>query len=93
MIRMDKWQKMADKVFEAQNNRKYWGEVEAQLKSELIEYSGSQPFEGKTYKLDWIERLGSVQYKNIPELKTIDLDQYRGASSVMWKLVKKVELL
>jgi hypothetical protein len=35
----------------------------------------------------------AVQYKNIPELNTIDLDAYRAPKVITWKLVKKVELL
>jgi len=31
-----------------------------------------------------IERKGSVQYKNIPELKDVDLDQYRGKPTKSW---------
>lgn len=31
-----------------------------------------------------IERKGSVQYKNIPELKDVDLEQYRGKSTSTW---------
>lgn len=31
-------------------------------------------------------RAGSVNYKNIPELKGVNLDKYRGAGSVFWKM-------
>ena len=41
-------------------------------------------FDGYTYKR--IERQGNVQYKLIPELQTIDLDQYRSDIIVSWKL-------
>lgn len=37
-------------------------------------------------KLSLVERKGSVQYKKIPELQGVDLEQYRGKSTTYWKL-------
>lgn len=37
-------------------------------------------------KLTKVSRIGSVQYAKIPELKGLDLDQYRGNPSTYWKL-------
>ena len=42
-------------------------------------------FNGYTYTIN--ERIGSVKYKDIPELEGLDLDQYRGNPVITWKLV------
>ena len=34
-------------------------------------------------------RLGNVQYKEIPELKSLDLEPYRGKEIESWKLERK----
>jgi len=31
-----------------------------------------------------IERKGSIQYKSIPELQNVDLEQYRGKATKSW---------
>lgn len=46
---------------------------------------GHPRLRGPGIKMIKISREGNVQYKNIPELKGIDLDSYRGASTTYWK--------
>lgn len=47
----------------------------------LLGQNNAVKLENDEISIQWIERQGSVQYKNIPELKNVDLDAYRGKSS------------
>lgn len=73
-------------LLDIQQKIKYLKEQERKAAETLREICGndSQEFEG--YKYQRIERLGSIQYKDIPELKSIDLEQYRGNPVTSWKL-------
>lgn len=56
------------------------------LKQKLIELSENTSTRGGEFIFECIERKRSVQYKLIPELKTIDLEQYRSSMQRLWKL-------
>ena len=58
------------------------------LKANLDELSGYQNAIGGGYIITAVERSGSVDYKDIPELQGMDLDQYRRASSMTYVLKK-----
>jgi putative phage-type endonuclease len=51
------------------------------LAASILELSGATRLENEQVTIAYQERAGSVQYKNIPELKGIDLEQYRGKPS------------
>lgn len=73
-----------------------WKEKQAALKlaekeaevaqTELITACGNQSYEGKGVKVAEIERVGSVDFKAIPELKAVDLEQYRKPGSKYFKI-------
>ena len=50
---------------------------------ELSEFKDSS---GGGYEFKEINRIGTIQYKNIPELKDLDLSAYRTEDSSFWKL-------
>ena len=50
---------------------------EESLTKELRALCGDSSFHCDGYYLSVEERLGSIQYKDIPELKTVNLDEYR----------------
>lgn len=65
------------------------GNAEARKKevlAELVKLSKERNAVIHGRKLTKVERKGNVQYAKIPELKGIDLEPYRGASSSFWKL-------
>ncbi len=45
-----------------------------------------EPCSGAGLSVSRAERKGSVNYKKIPELKGVDLDAYRGESTVVWSI-------
>lgn len=54
--------------------------------AELIDACGNQAYEGKGIKLAEIERKGSVDYAAIPELRSVNLEQYRKKPSTYFKI-------
>ncbi len=57
-----------------------------EILNELVEIAEGKNAEFGGRKLTRVERVGSVNYKNIPELKGLDLNQYRGAGTSYWRL-------
>lgn len=58
----------------------------AEIKEELIVKAGNQNTIGAGLKLQKVIRKGNPKYSAIPELKVIDLDQYRGDPVSYWKI-------
>lgn len=54
------------------------------LLSELVERCGERDSEINGHKLTKVVRKGNVAYAKIPELKGVDLEQYRGNASEYW---------
>lgn len=51
---------------------------------DLVKMRGTDAIQGLSVRE--IERKGTIQYAKIPELKEIDLEQYRGKSTKFWKV-------
>lgn len=65
-------------------------ELEAEkelVRNELIEMSEGQSSCGEGIKLIKTSVKGRVDYESIPELKTVNLDQYRKPNSFTWKIL------
>lgn len=60
--------------------------IKKDLLAEITERCGERDSSINGHKLTKVERKGSVNYKDIPELKGVDLESYRKASSSFWKL-------
>jgi putative phage-type endonuclease len=60
--------------------------VEDDIESLLINKVGERNAKIGKYKFKKVIRRGSVQYDQIEALKALDLDQYRKAPSISWKL-------
>lgn len=68
-------------------NKRMIKEQELQLKQmeqQLLELTGGQDCICGSLKITKCERKGSIEYDKIPELKVVDLEQYRKASSQFW---------
>ena len=61
-------------------------ENEVKLRAAVIEGSGGQSCFGKLIKATKFTEKGRVNYNSIPELKGINLDQFRGGSTERWRL-------
>ena len=82
-----------DQVLRFVNIRKQNDEKIKELKSEnekvtkqLIELANGNSIEGEGFKFSQYEKPGSVQYAQIPELSSVDLEQYRKPAITCWKL-------
>lgn len=58
-------------------------------KEKLIQMNDFKSCKGNGIKLSSYLRKGSVEYSRIPEIKNIDLEQYRKPSSLCWKVGKE----
>ena len=81
-----RWVKKATELKLVQQSRKEIEESEKQLLAELKDLSGFEPSKGGQFRFDYVMRKGSVEYKNIPELKNVDLEAYRKEEVQVWKL-------
>lgn len=61
-------------------------EKEEELRNVLIELSGNLSSKGAGLKLSKVIKRGLVDYKAIPELLNVNLDQYRKAPTECWRL-------
>lgn len=57
-----------------------------QITQELIQIGGGQSFKGDGYKFLKVPRKGTVDYKNVPVLSEIDLEEYRKPTTFSWQL-------
>jgi len=65
---------------------KHLQEKEEELRNALIELSGNLSSQGAGLKLSKVIKRGLVDYKAIPELLNVNLDQYRKAPTECWRL-------
>ncbi len=76
-------------AMEWENNNKKMKELEEMDKlhrSRLIELSAGSNCKGSGVTLSRVLRKGNVDYRAIPELKGVDLEQYRGKTIETWRL-------
>jgi hypothetical protein len=60
---------------------------EESLRGQLISLSQNQNSAGGGVRVSKLTRKGNVDYKKIPELKAVNLDEYRKAPMEYWKIV------
>lgn len=86
--RRDLWISIAEETYKAQQFKKKYAEIEKDLLTKLKEKSEHHSSIGGEFKFELTESKGTIKYKDIEILKTIDLEQYRGSSIDRWKLSK-----
>jgi Golgi nucleoside diphosphatase len=84
--RGEKWITKAREYAMVKKSLKELQENERKLQAQLIELSEGVDSKGGGYIFTCTERKGSVQYKDIPELKGVNLEQFRGDSVNVWKI-------
>lgn len=89
------WNEMAETAFYLKQERlalkKQYEEIERKEKSlikELTDKSEKWNAKSENFRLTLSMRRGNVQYKNIPELKDVNLDSYRAKPIEIWKVDK-----
>ena len=76
---VQEWDSLTATIDDAQARKK-------EVLSELVQLSKERNTVIHGRKLTLVERKGNVNYKKIPELQGVDLEQYRGATTTFWKL-------
>ena len=78
----------AKELYRTQVKRKHYERLEATLIDELKYLCKGRDFSEAGYSFNRIERKGAVDYGMIPELESVDLEQYRKETIEYWKLSK-----
>lgn len=84
------WIQIAEKVWQVQQARKEYERIEGVLITRLKELSKGVSSKGGGYVFTSIMRKGSVDYGQIPYLKSIDLEKFRKPDVQSWSL-KQIE--
>ena len=84
--RNEVWIKAAAQLKETTDKIAYLKQVKDEQSKILQELSEFRDSSGGGYEFKEINRIGTIQYKNIPELKDLDLSAYRAEDSSFWKL-------
>lgn len=77
---------LANRYSELSLQIKEFEQIKRDLLAEIVERCGERQSEILGKKLTKIEHKGNVNYAKIPELKGVDLDEYRGKPSSYWVL-------
>ena len=85
-IASDDWSDIARAAYEAQQAKKYFADKEKELMEKLKNLTNQQSHTDGHYVLKHETRKGTIDYKAIPELKTVDLEYYRKDTVQIWKL-------
>jgi len=85
-IKDEKWIQKAERLELVKKLKKDLETEEKELMEQLVDGAGNQPCIGNGFILEERVRKGSVQYKSIPELAKVDLNQYRAKDTFFWVL-------
>ncbi len=83
------WISIARNAYKVKLAIKELKQKEVALINHLKDLSKNESSKGGGFLFSKIVNKGRVQYSEIPELLSIDLDKYRGTSTESWKLEKK----
>lgn len=77
------WVEIAQKALKYKQLRKHYENLEKKHMEELKKLSDYKNHEEEGFRLTFTERLGAISYKDIPYLKSINLDIYRKNNIIM----------
>ena len=80
------WQEYAFRWKKLNESIKQMEEEEEKIRNHLIFLSGPNPSRGGGISLCSYQRKGNVDYVKVPELKNVDLEPYRKASTTAWRI-------
>lgn len=83
------WTTTAQKYIDVISQIKSLESQEEELRQELIRLSGGSNTKGGGLKILKEVRIGSVEYKNIPALKGVNLEDYRKKPIECWKIIQE----
>lgn len=82
------WIECARELYDIQMEIRILQKKEEIAKEMLKRMSNNINSFGGGFAFTCTERIGSINYKNIPGIEEIDLDLYRGSSVMSWSLKK-----
>ncbi len=82
----DEWKKASEMYLASCHRVKFWEEEQEYWRKILIEAAGSSNVKGEGVRVAKSVRKGAIEYKAIPELKGLDLEQYRKKPSEYWRI-------
>jgi hypothetical protein len=85
----ERWFQLAQRVHEIREMTTLYEEERDQLMTELKELSDNKSLAYKGFFLVRSMAKGRVAYKDIPQLKGVNLDLYRGNPVESWRLTKE----
>lgn len=80
------WRVASESWIKCQNSLEDLKAREEELRETLVCLSGKSNAVGSGIKVSRILRKGNVDYKNVPELHGIDLEQYRKPTTEFWRI-------
>lgn len=83
------WNETAHQLWRVKRERKELEKKESKLMKKLTYKLAAKTYQSYDFIFTPIERIGTIQYKEIPELQKVNLDVYRGDPIVIWKVEKK----
>jgi len=87
--RNQEWISLATKLNEVKQKIAYLNKERIKLDKKLQELSEYTDSCGGGFEYKEVERPGSINYKDIPALKDLDLSAFRNDSVKFWKLMFK----
>ena len=89
--RTGEWISIAESLYKVQQEKKALEVEEKKLKEQLKNCSKGQNSRAGGFRYTLSTITGRVDYKSIPELLNVDLEQYRGKPTESWRLKKEKE--
>lgn len=83
------WIKVAALAYKYQQQRKKIEKLERDALANLKSMSGDHNMSAGGYFFVRTERIGSVDYSQIPELKNVNIEKYRKPKVFVWSLTKE----
>lgn len=91
-VRKDEfWTVLSNEWKEVQGELARLKDREAELREKIVEHCNEDVTMGNGIKVQRLQRKGSIKYKDIPELKGVDLEKYRGETIDTWKITLETE--
>lgn len=74
------------KYLEVKDLKKQYEEEEKKTREKILELCNNRNTTCNGVKVNKIVAKGKINYENIQELKNVNLDQYRGSDTIMWRI-------
>lgn len=86
---MNTWELLAQKAYKINRERRQLDKEYDNLMQDILALGGNAELVGESYEVRKVTRLGSIDYKLVPELRSVNLEPYRKEAIVCWKIEYK----